>query len=90
MPQRLVVFGGSGDLTRRYLLPALAELHAAGRLPDGFEVVVADRADIGTETYRRTAAGWLAEHAPTVPPAARQALVRMLVSARPTRPTATA
>ena len=39
MIERLVLFGATGDLAGRYLLPALAALQAAGRLPDGFEVI---------------------------------------------------
>ncbi|HEX2028344.1 MAG TPA: glucose-6-phosphate dehydrogenase [Nitriliruptorales bacterium] len=79
MLQRLVIFGGAGDLTRRYLLPALSRLQAAGRLPSGFEIVAADRDDIATNAYREAAAGWLAQHAPTVASTARHDLARMLV-----------
>ncbi len=34
----LIVLGASGDLTGRYLLPALARLQAADRLPNRFTV----------------------------------------------------
>jgi glucose-6-phosphate 1-dehydrogenase len=33
MIRRFVIFGASGDLTSRYLLPALVEFRAAGSLP---------------------------------------------------------
>jgi glucose-6-phosphate 1-dehydrogenase len=39
----LVIFGASGDLTRRKLIPALFELHRKGRLPDGFRLLGAAR-----------------------------------------------
>ena len=39
MIERLVLFGATGDLAGRYLLPALAALHAAGRLPERFEII---------------------------------------------------
>ena len=39
MIERLVLLGATGDLAGRFLLPALAALHAAGELPDGFRVV---------------------------------------------------
>ncbi len=35
----LVIFGASGDLTRRKLIPALYQLHRKRRLPDGIRVV---------------------------------------------------
>jgi len=35
----LVIFGASGDLTRRKLLPALFHLEQAGLLPDTFAIV---------------------------------------------------
>ena len=43
MIRKLVLFGATGDLAGRYLLPALAGLHATGRLPEGFLVVGASR-----------------------------------------------
>ncbi|MGH3442808.1 MAG: glucose-6-phosphate dehydrogenase [Nitriliruptorales bacterium] len=79
MLDRIVVFGGAGDLARRYLLPALAELDAEDRLPDGFEVVGADRDELGTDAYRDLAAESLKEHAPELDPDARDAFVRRLV-----------
>ncbi len=39
VPVGLVIFGASGDLTRRKLVPALYELAAANQLPDEFSVV---------------------------------------------------
>lgn len=39
MIRTLLLLGATGDLSRRYLLPALGALPEAGRLPDGFRVV---------------------------------------------------
>ena len=78
MIARLAVFGASGDLAGRLLLPALAALYAAGRLPDGFEVVGAARDDWDDEAFRRHAGERLARHAADVPAAARAALLRAL------------
>ncbi|HEY2656041.1 MAG TPA: glucose-6-phosphate dehydrogenase [Solirubrobacteraceae bacterium] len=64
MIDRLVIFGGTGDLTGRYLLPALAALRARGHLPEGFELVGASREDWSDEQFRSWAAGWLAREAP--------------------------
>lgn len=38
-PTTIVIFGASGDLTRRKLAPALYNLHQKGRLPAGVRVV---------------------------------------------------
>jgi glucose-6-phosphate 1-dehydrogenase len=67
---RLVVFGGTGDLMGRYLLPGLAALQAHGHLPPGFELVGAARDDWDDDDYRRWAAGWLERRAAGVDPAA--------------------
>jgi glucose-6-phosphate 1-dehydrogenase len=78
MIDRLVIFGATGDLTARYLLPALAELHEAGALPEGLEVVGAARQAWEIEDFRARAEGALAEHASEVAPEAREAVVSML------------
>jgi glucose-6-phosphate 1-dehydrogenase len=56
---RLVIFGGTGDLTGRYLFPALAALLAGGHLSERFELVGASREDWDDAQYRDWAAGWL-------------------------------
>ena len=52
MSHRLVIFGASGDLTSRKLMPALAQLHEAGQLPPGFSVLGIARDDWGTHHLR--------------------------------------
>ena len=76
MIDRLVIFGGTGDLTGRYLLPALAALLAGGHLPDRFELVGAARDDWDDEQFRDWVAGWLEREAGSVDPAARTTLLR--------------
>ena len=44
-PCAMVIFGAAGDLTKRLVVPALYNLVAAGRLPDGFRLVGVDLAD---------------------------------------------
>jgi glucose-6-phosphate 1-dehydrogenase len=56
---RLVIFGGAGDLTGRYLLPGLAALRARGYLSERFELVGASREDWDDAQFRQWAAGWL-------------------------------
>lgn len=63
MIERLILFGASGDLTGRFLLPALAELFDAGELSDNFRVVGAATQDLTDETFRRHAAERLEKHA---------------------------
>src|SRR6266567_2789056 len=38
-PQAVVIFGASGDLTKRKLLPAFWHLFVEGLLPEGFAIV---------------------------------------------------
>ena len=49
----LVIFGASGDLTRRKLIPALFALHRQKLLPEAFAIVGAGRADLNDETFRQ-------------------------------------
>lgn len=78
MIERLVIFGASGDLTGRYLLPALATLEAANRLPHEFEVVGAAREDWDDAAFQSAARGHLVEHASELPPGARDRLIGRL------------
>ena len=76
MIDRLALFGATGDLAGRYLLPALAALRAAGELPAGFELTAAAIEDWDDDAFRRHADQRLREHAPAVAEDARHALVR--------------
>ena len=60
--RRLVVLGATGDLTGRYLLPALAELVASHALPADVVIVGVDRRDFDTERFRAHAAERLRRH----------------------------
>ena len=48
-PGILVIFGASGDLTKRKLLPALFHLEQAGLLPKKFAIVGVARRPLGGE-----------------------------------------
>jgi glucose-6-phosphate 1-dehydrogenase len=48
----LVIFGASGDLTRRKLIPALYDLTCAGCVPRKFEVLGVGRNPMTTEEFR--------------------------------------
>ena len=45
-PCCLVIFGASGDLTHRLLVPALYNLAAGGLLPDAFAIIGIARRDV--------------------------------------------
>lgn len=72
MIERLVVFGATGDLNARYLLPGLAALRAAGHLGDGFQLVCADRKEWTDEGFRDWASEQLDRHAGGSPADARR------------------
>lgn len=50
--QMLVIFGASGDLTARKLVPSLYNLYEAGQLPKNFVVLGASRSDMTDEDFR--------------------------------------
>jgi glucose-6-phosphate 1-dehydrogenase len=51
-PCAMVIFGSSGDLTKRLLMPALDNLAKAGRLSDKFALIGVDRTDRSHEEFR--------------------------------------
>ncbi|MBV9311178.1 MAG: glucose-6-phosphate dehydrogenase, partial [Solirubrobacterales bacterium] len=53
-PTALVIFGATGDLAHRKLLPALYNLAHEGALPERFELVGIARSDQGHDDYRDT------------------------------------
>ena len=54
-PCTIVIFGASGDLTRRKLLPALYNLMLDGLLPENFAVLGLGRKDLSDEDFRAIA-----------------------------------
>ncbi|MFM7718612.1 MAG: glucose-6-phosphate dehydrogenase, partial [Actinomycetota bacterium] len=54
-PQAIVIFGASGDVTRRKLLPAFFHLFAEGLLPGAFRIVGYARSEWTTESFREHA-----------------------------------
>ncbi|MEC7784508.1 MULTISPECIES: glucose-6-phosphate dehydrogenase [Leeuwenhoekiella] len=51
--QLLVIFGASGDLTARKLIPALYNLYEGGHFPENFAVLGASRSDMSDEEFRK-------------------------------------
>ncbi len=55
-PTTLTIFGGTGDLAKRKLLPALYNLAHEGALPERFNLISSSRSDMPDEDYRKLAA----------------------------------
>ena len=48
----LVIFGASGDLTHRKLVPSLCSLHCKGRLPQDLNIVGVARRPMSDDEFR--------------------------------------
>jgi glucose-6-phosphate 1-dehydrogenase len=75
MIKRLAIFGATGDLTGRFLMPGLAALRAAGYLGDDFRLIAAAREDWTDEQFREHAQGWLEREAAGLPASVRGDIV---------------
>src|SRR4026208_1919700 len=53
-PVTIVIFGASGDLSKRKLIPALYHLQNDGHLPDRYAVVGFSRTPMTDEAYRES------------------------------------
>jgi glucose-6-phosphate 1-dehydrogenase len=67
MINRLVIFGATGDLTARYLLPAVASLRAAGEIDDAFQLIAVGRENWSGTQFGEWAATQLDRHAGHLP-----------------------
>jgi glucose-6-phosphate 1-dehydrogenase len=54
-PTTMVIFGGTGDLAHRKLLPAIYNLAHEGALPERFNLIAVSRSDIAHDDYRTMA-----------------------------------
>ena len=69
-PFTLVIFGASGDLTRRKLVPALWSLYAGRTLPEPFTIIGSARSEVGPDEFRVRMRDAVREFARTKPPSA--------------------
>ena len=60
----LLLFGATGDLSRRMLLPSLYGLDPDGLLPDGLRIIGTARTDLDDAAFRERADAALKEHLP--------------------------
>jgi glucose-6-phosphate 1-dehydrogenase len=51
-PFDLVIFGGTGDLARRKILPGLFRRFCSGQMPEGSQIIGAARSDMDDTEYR--------------------------------------
>jgi glucose-6-phosphate 1-dehydrogenase len=77
MIQRMVLFGASGDLTSRLLMPALAQLADRNALPAGLRIAGAATTTWTTQEFREHIAAGLRAHS-QAPRAAQDRVVEML------------
>ena len=59
----IVIFGASGDLTRRKLIPALFDLYCKGSLPEKWRIVGVSRSEFSNEAFRDAMSEGVAEFA---------------------------
>ncbi len=62
-PCTYVIFGATGNLSQKKLMPALYHLEQAGRLPDGMRVLAVGRRDWDDEAWRKVVEEWLTPRA---------------------------
>jgi glucose-6-phosphate 1-dehydrogenase len=63
-PFDLVIFGGTGDLAQRKILPGLYRRFCAGQMPENSRVIGVARSDLDDDSYRETIAEAIREHDP--------------------------
>ena len=67
-PTSLVIFGATGDLAKRKLLPALYNLAHEGSLPERFNLVGVSRSEMSDEEYQALARESIEKYSRTSPP----------------------
>jgi glucose-6-phosphate 1-dehydrogenase len=66
-PTTLVIFGGTGDLAHRKLLPAIYNLAHEGQLPERFNLIAIARTEQPHEDYQRTMRDSIGRYSRTEP-----------------------
>jgi glucose-6-phosphate 1-dehydrogenase len=61
-PTTMVIFGASGDLAQRKLLPAIYNLAHEGALPEAFNLVGVSRGELSDDEFRQQARESICEH----------------------------
>jgi glucose-6-phosphate 1-dehydrogenase len=79
-PTTMVIFGGTGDLAHRKLLPAIYNLAHEGALPERFNLIAVSRSDIPHDDYRAMARESIEKHSRRKPD--DQVLAKLLEQVR--------
>jgi glucose-6-phosphate 1-dehydrogenase len=79
-PTTLVIFGGTGDLAQRKLLPAFYNLAHEGALPERFNLIAVSRTEMSHEDYRQMARESITGHSRR--PCDKQVLSKLLERVR--------
>jgi glucose-6-phosphate 1-dehydrogenase len=66
-PTTLTIFGATGDLSKRKLLPALYNLAHEGALPERFNLIGSSRGEMSDDDFRKVARESIQEHSRTEP-----------------------
>jgi len=61
----LVIFGATGDLSRRKILPALFRRMRSGQMPEGSRIIGAARSKMDSAGFRDLIRGSMAEFEPS-------------------------
>jgi glucose-6-phosphate 1-dehydrogenase len=61
LPQTVIIFGASGDLTARKLIPSLYNLCVKKRLPDDLQIVGVSRRAMSDDQFRQHLMPWVKE-----------------------------
>ncbi len=78
-PNTLVIYGATGDLTRRKLIPSLFSLYTQGFLPPDFHIVAFARRDKNDEIFRKEISEGLDEHySGEIEPDARKRFLKLI------------
>lgn len=75
---KLILFGATGDLSQRMLLPSLCALNADGLVPDGLKIIGTARSDHDDDSFRAFAGDALEKYLPDDRKAAIPALLARL------------
>ncbi|HEY0238938.1 MAG TPA: hypothetical protein VGC37_09840, partial [Friedmanniella sp.] len=62
-PTAIILYGGTGDLAKRMVLPAIYALYTRGLLPDEFRLIGNGRGDVSDADFAEHIRGSLAEFA---------------------------
>ncbi len=62
LPTQIIILGGSGDLSKRKLLPALLDLYIKNKLPTHFNIIGLARTQRSDEEYRNFVKSALTKH----------------------------